>query len=212
MAYEYRLGASTALAGTVATSGTTAVVGSGTAFDTALQAGDYLTIGAETRIVATVTDGTHLTVTVAYTPTASGLSAARVRPACPSRASGWSSLTTPRGFPCCVRFPCVHAVATTPTQRLGILFARFHNRISLPRKGRPVGLRNDLFEACSAFTHITACTLAGSPKATPYIGGFSHFVTSMTAPIASGRSDLAGWDFHPLEQRRLITANTQRSL
>ena len=30
---------------------------------------------------------------------------ARGRPACPSRASGWSSLTAPRGFPCCVRFP-----------------------------------------------------------------------------------------------------------
>src|SRR5205809_6527278 len=29
-------------------------------------------------------------------------------------ASGWSSLTTPWGFPCCVRFPCVHAAANTP--------------------------------------------------------------------------------------------------
>jgi hypothetical protein len=28
--------------------------------------------------------------------------------------------------------------------------------------------------------------------------GFSHFVTSMTAPIASGWS-VAGWDSHPLE-------------
>ena len=55
---------------------------------------------------------------------------------------------------------------------------------------------------------LTACTLAGSPKATPYIGGFSYFVTSIAAPIASGRSDLAGWDFHPLEKRRLITAHT----
>src|SRR5246127_511810 len=43
------------------------------------------------------------------------------RPACSSRASGWSSLTTPWGLPCCVRFPCVHAVATTPAQRLGVL-------------------------------------------------------------------------------------------
>src|SRR5262249_60792628 len=24
--------------------------------------------------------------------------------------------------PCCVRFPCVHAVATTPAQRLGVWF------------------------------------------------------------------------------------------
>ena len=38
----------------------------------------------------------------------------RAPPACPSRASGWSPLTTPWGFPCCVRFPCVHAAANTP--------------------------------------------------------------------------------------------------
>lgn len=31
------------------------------------------------------------------------------------------------------------------------------------------------------------------------IEGFSHFVTSMTAPIASGWSIFAGWDLHPLE-------------
>src|SRR6266567_237111 len=72
--------------------------------------------------------------------------------------------TTPWGFPCCVRFPCVHAVATTPAQRLGVLiFARSPSRISLPRKGCRVGLRIVLFEACSAFTRVTACTLALSP-------------------------------------------------
>ena len=109
-----------------------------------------------------------------------------------------------------MRFPCVHAVATTPAQRLGILFARFLSRINLLRNGCRIGLCDVLFEACSAFTHVTACTLAGSPKATPYIGGFSYFVTSITAPIASGRSDLAGWDFHPLEKRRLITAHARK--
>ena len=41
------------------------------------------------------------------------------RPACPSLASGRSPLTTQWGFPCCARFPCVHAVATTAAQRLG---------------------------------------------------------------------------------------------
>jgi hypothetical protein len=34
---------------------------------------------------------------------------------------------------------------------------------------------------------------------TRYIRGFSHFVTSMTAPIASGWSNIAGWASHPLE-------------
>ena len=58
------------------------------------------------------------------------------RPACPSRASGWSSLTTPWGLPCCVRFPCVHAVATTPAQRLGVLLRSF----TLPYQPSPITL------------------------------------------------------------------------
>src|SRR3981081_2793454 len=34
------------------------------------------------------------------------------------------------------------------------------SRVSLPRKGHRVGLRIVLFEACSAFTRVAACTLA----------------------------------------------------
>jgi len=57
----------------------------------------------------------------------------------------------------------------------------------------------DLFEVCSAFIHITACTLVGSPEVIRCIEGFSHFVTSMTAPTTSGWSIFAGWYLHPLE-------------
>jgi putative ABC transport system permease protein len=53
--------------------------------------------------------------------------------------------TTPWGFPCCARLPCVHAVATTPAQRLAASLAHFTKRISLPRIGGQVGLCNDLF-------------------------------------------------------------------
>ena len=49
-------------------------------------------------------------------------------------------------------------------------FAHSPSRISLPRKGCRVGLRIVLFEACSAFTRVTACTLALSP----------YFVTRFT--------------------------------
>ena len=38
---------------------------------------------------------------------------------------------------------------------------------------------------------------------TSYTEGFSHFVTSMTSPVASGWSDLAGSDSHPLESAAL---------
>src|SRR5438132_10256592 len=37
------------------------------------------------------------------------------------------------------------------------------NRVSLPRFHFRVGLHIVLFEACSAFTHVAACTLARSP-------------------------------------------------
>ena len=40
------------------------------------------------------------------------------------------ALTTPWGFPCCVRFPCVHAAATTPAQRPGVLVPLIHPAVS----------------------------------------------------------------------------------
>jgi hypothetical protein len=81
------------------------------------------------------------------------------------------------------------------------------SRISLPRKGRRVGLRIVLFEACSAFTHVAACTLALSPIRDTLSEGFSHFVTSMTAPVASGWSGCRV-GLAPTGKRRLSTAHT----
>jgi hypothetical protein len=115
-------------------------------------------------------------------------------------------LTTLWGLPCCVRFPCVHAVATTPAQRLGASSARFPSRVSLPRYGSRVGPRIDLFEACPAFTRVTACTLALSPYFVTRISeGFNYFVNRLLPAGA-----FAGWGFHPLEKRRLFTAHAQK--
>ena len=86
----------------------------------------------------------------------------------------------------------LHAAATTPVQQLGVLVAHLASHVSLPRKGHRVGLHIVLFEACSAFTRVAACTLALSPIRDTLIEGFSHFVTSMTAPIASGGSGSPG--------------------
>ena len=85
------------------------------------------------------------------------------------------------------------------------------SRVSLPRKGRRVGLHIVLFEACSAFTRVAACTLALSPLRDTLPEGFSHFVTSMTAPVASGWSD-ARVGLAPTGKRRLITAHTRFGL
>jgi hypothetical protein len=90
-------------------------------------------------------------------------------------------------------------------------FAQSPSRISLPRKGRRVGLRIVLFEACSAFTRVAACTLALPPIRDTLSEGFSYFVTSIAAPAASGwsgrRVGLA-----PTGKRRLVTAHTLSGL
>src|SRR5271155_50169 len=51
-------------------------------------------------------------------PRAPGLSltGVRVGPVIPDLTALW-------GFPCCARFPCVRAAASTPVQRLGVVFA-----------------------------------------------------------------------------------------
>ena len=81
-----------------------------------------------------------------------------------------------------MRSPCAHAVATTPAEPLGLLRSSVQ-RSAFPERER-VGLRIVLFEACSAFTHVSACTLALPPFVARLPEGFSHFVTSMTAPVA----------------------------
>src|SRR6478736_6781309 len=90
-------------------------------------------------------------------------------------------------------------------------FAHSPSRISLPRKGRRVGLRIVLFEACSTFTRVTACTLALSPIRDTHSEGFSYFVTSIAAPAASGWS-VCRVGLAPTGKRRLVTAHTLSGL
>jgi hypothetical protein len=101
---------------------------------------------------------------------------------------------------CCRHYPGAAAGRT--------LRSASPSRISLPRKGCRVGLRIVLFEDCSAFTRVTACTLALSPIRDTLIEGFSHFVTSMTAPIASDWSGCRV-GLAPTGKRRLVTAHTR---
>src|SRR6202048_4129192 len=79
---------------------------------------------------------------------------------------------------------------------------------SLPRYGSRIGLHIFLFEACSTFTRVAACTLALPPIRDTLIEGFSHFVTSMTAPIASGWSGCRV-GLAPTGKRRLVTAHAR---
>jgi hypothetical protein len=100
---------------------------------------------------------------------------------------------------CCRHYPGAAAGCT--------YFAHSPSRLSLPRKGHRVGLRIVLFEACSAFTRVTACTLALSPVRDTHSEGFSYFVTSIAAPVASGWS-VRRVGLAPTGKRRLVTAHT----
>jgi hypothetical protein len=74
---------------------------------------------------------------------------------------------------------------------------------AFPGRGRRVGLRIVLFEACSAFTRVAACTLARSPIRDPLIEGFSHFVTLHDCSDCFRLERIAGWGLHPLESAAL---------
>jgi hypothetical protein len=57
------------------------------------------------------------------------------------------------------------------------------------------------------FTRVTACMLAESPCATLSTVGFSRFVTSSSATIATGWNDSCRAGFAPAENQRLVTAH-----
>jgi len=82
-----------------------------------------------------------------------------------------------------------HAVATTPAGSLDGV-ARLVQRSQPSPSYRRIGSCIRLFEVCSAFTHVTACVLAKSPKVTRYIEVLQRkSLPSFPASIATGWSD-----------------------
>ena len=117
-------------------------------------------------------------------PKAPGLSLTGVRLIIPDHARGLPVLRALSLCTCCRQYPGA-AARRIPRSS--------HPAVSaFPGRGRRVGLHIDLFEACSAFTRVAACTLARSPLRDPLSEGFRHFVASMPAPVASGWSESPG--------------------
>ena len=127
------------------------------------------------------------------------LSATPERPAFPSPESGWSSPTTPRGFPCCARFPCVHAAATTPAQRLAVLpcsSIQSCQTSPIRQSGRPAHLAFrgllSVHSRCGLHTRAATHSWHAYPKA-----------SDISSPPCLLRllpaGAVAGWGLHPLE-------------
>ena len=91
----------------------------------------------------------------------------------------------------------------------GYCFAHPPSPISLPRKGRRVGLRIGIFEACSAFTRVTARTPALPPNRGTLTRRLQPFryLHSCSGCFRLERSP--GGGFAPTGKRRLITAHTR---
>ncbi len=106
------------------------------------------------------------------------------------------------GLPQLPGSPFRHAVPTTPMDQNGC------NRRLLPRSTRPsplfrrVGVHDFTFEACSGFTHVTACRIAQPPK-----GGLCHEASARPVTRSSRSSatrayrQLPGWNLPPLVNR-----------
>src|SRR6516164_80763 len=84
------------------------------------------------------------------------------------------------------------------------------SRISLPRFHCRVGRHIDLFEVCSAFTHVAACTLARSPYFVTAIPGASEISSPPCLPrlLPAGANRRVG--LAPTGKRRLVTAHARK--
>ena len=98
-----------------------------------------------------------------------------------------------------------HADANTPTEPLNAV-AVSSNGHGLPLNSAGSASATLLFEAGHrpkggpAFTHVSACLFARSPKVTFTQSTSTHVVTSLRRSGCFRPSDrLAGWDSHPLE-------------
>ena len=134
-------------------------------------------------------------------------SATQPNPLWPSRACGWCRWPTIRlGFPCCIGLPSVRAVATTPAEEPGACFAHFPSPVSLPPvRAESASASRFTRPAQRSLTLRPAHSQSGNP--TLYTRGFSRFVTSTTAPVATGRSESCRVGLAPTERPCLSTAH-----
>ena len=131
-----------------------------------------------------------------------GLSDSPHGPASPSRASGCppalAGRDTLRGLPCCARLPFADMPSPLPRRKNTGSTLVLLRPASLPCVPQ-VGFRVSIFEACSAFTRVTACRLARPPfAALP-----SKAPTDSSPPpplrLLPAGAPVAGRAFHPLK-------------
>ena len=103
------------------------------------------------------------------------------------------------GLPVFRRSPLPCMPTPLPRRNRWVLSLSRPNGIGLPRNSGGSASATCLFEACSAFTHVSACMFARSPKVT-FARVLQRIRRLLRRPGCFRPSDrLAGWDSHPLE-------------
>lgn len=100
----------------------------------------------------------------------------------------------------------MHAVAKYPGGIVGCFLAHFTNNDSLPRKIAG-SASTSTFSGPAQRSLMLRPACSPNPLRTLYTGGFSRFVTSTTAPVATGRSESCRAGFAPAGKQRLCTAH-----
>ena len=131
-------------------------------------------------------------------PTAPGLSLAGIRLIIPDHAVGSPALRTLSLCTCRRHYPGAASGRMISARNPAV--SAFPERSSGPPAHRP-------FRG-SAFTHVTAWTLALSPIRDTHTESFSYFVTSTAAPVAFGWS-VRRVGLSPTGKRCLTTTHTQ---
>ena len=118
-----------------------------------------------------------------------GLKRLPQRPLCGPLLSERSDNSGEIGDPCGVPFRCLRD--------------RLVRRLPPSPNLRRVGSRIALFEACSAFTRVPACTVAELLNAALcHRSASAHVVTSMTrSGCYQPKTTIVGWGLHPLRKR-----------
>src|SRR6267154_891869 len=129
--------------------------------------------------------------------------------ACPSRASRWQAVLPPLGSPVLRAFSlCRHAIATTPAgSSQGSGCSLDFDDGGLPQMTAGSAPAVKTFRGLLGVHACYGLPARGVANATLCIEGFGSFVTSTTAPIATGWSNSCQVGIAPTEERRLSTAH-----
>jgi hypothetical protein len=130
----------------------------------------------------------------------------------PSRAEGAVPTAVIAGFSCSLLGPSQHAVAYTPAEVQGAFVACFPCTARLPHWSAGSSSASTFSRPHRAFTHVTACRFAKSPKVTLSSKASTSLFPPLPLRSLLGKATIPRRDFHPLNQTSSTTHGPDLSI